>query len=68
MSRPSSLRQRRPFNPLLAIGRILIAAGPQVASLTGIGSCDKRPSPKTLRKAIRTVLDKPNYRARVAHG
>jgi UDP:flavonoid glycosyltransferase YjiC (YdhE family) len=36
--------------------------------LTGSGSCDKRPSPETLREAIRTVLNKPNYRARVAHG
>ena len=54
------------FNPLLAIGRILIAAGHEVAGVTGSGSCDKRPSPETLREAIRTVLDKPNYRARAS--
>jgi hypothetical protein len=59
-------RQRGLFNLVFAIGRILIATGHEVAGLTGSGSCDKPAVAATLRVTIRTVLDKPNYRARAS--
>ncbi len=65
-----SVNQAMSFRiPLVTAGQTedKAAVNARVAwSGVGIDLATNRPSPETLREAIRTVLDKPNYRARAS--